>query len=102
MVEDEVDPLGIEADDLAEHALALADVAQRVQLGRADDEDPVGHLERGDRRLVEAAAAVDEDGAELALHRAQRGAHVRGGDDLAFFGPRAGDQQLQAASGARP
>src|SRR6266545_3232064 len=98
IVEHEAQSAVVEMNDLAEDAQAFADIAQRVQLGRADHDDLLGHLERGNGRLVEAAAAVDDGGAELALHCRERGTNVRGGDGLALFGAGPCDEELQTTA----
>src|SRR5439155_22845207 len=86
-----------QTNDFAKYSLALAHVAQGVQLGRTHHDHPICHFEGSDGWLVETAAAVDKSGGELALHGAKCGPHVCSGDNLALFRACASYKQLQAS-----
>src|SRR6266536_1565506 len=66
------DPPGHDLEDGGEDVEQVADVLQRGELGRGQQDDPLRMLEHGQRVLVELYAEVEEDVAEGVAEQAHR------------------------------
>ena len=85
------------SDYVAAISVGIVDGEPLLDLAYEDDsraDVDMNIVKTGDGRFIEAAAAVDEGCAELALHGAQYRADMRSGHDLALLGARTGHHHL--------